>query len=250
LQQVFWNILSNAVKFTPRGGRIEVTASATPAEVAVHVTDTGAGIRPETLPFIFDRFRQADASTTRRYRGLGLGLTLSRQLTEMHGGRIAATSPGPGLGSTFTVALPLVEPQAPRRVERASTAADDALAGLRILAVDDDPDSLEVLTSILRLHHATVVGASSAVEALELLQRERPDVIISDIAMPERDGYWLMQQVQRVAAEGGPLVPCVALTAFANETARRRALAAGFAAHLSKPLNPDELVTVIRPLIH
>ena len=250
LQQVFWNILSNAVKFTPRNGRIEVTTSATAAEVSIHITDTGAGIRPETLPFIFDRFRQADASSTRRYRGLGLGLTLSRQLTEMHGGRIAATSPGPGLGATFTVALPLVELQAPRRAAHTPAMADDELVGLRILAVDDDPDSLEVLSSILRLHHATVFGAASAVEALELLQRERPDVIISDIAMPEHDGYWLMQQVLRVAAEGGRLVPCVALTAFANETARRRALAAGFAAHLSKPLNADELVTVIRPLIH
>lgn len=249
LQQVFWNILSNAVKFTPRAGRIEVSTSTTAAEVAVHVTDTGAGIRPEALPFIFDRFRQADASSTRRYRGLGLGLTLSRQLTEMHGGRIGASSAGPGLGATFTVALPLVEIQRPRTVAP-STLPQDALAGLRIVAVDDDPDSLDVLTSILRLHQATVFGASSAVEALELLQRERPDIIVSDIAMPEHDGYWLMQQVRRIASEGGRAVPCVALTAFANEAARRRAMMTGFAAHLSKPLNPDELVKVIRPLIH
>jgi hypothetical protein len=248
LQQVFWNILSNAVKFTPRGGRIDVGTSATPAEVGVHITDTGTGIRPEALPFIFDRFRQVDASSTRSYRGLGLGLTLSRQLTEMHGGRIAATSPGPGHGSTFTVALPLVEVAAPRHVSR-TPIPEDALKGLRILAVDDDPDSLEVLASILRLHHASVIAASSAVEALELLQRERPDVIVSDIAMPEHDGYWLMEQVTRIGREGGRLVPCVALTAFANEAARRRALATGFAAHLSKPLNPDELVKVIRPLV-
>jgi signal transduction histidine kinase len=248
LQQVFWNILSNAVKFTPRGGRIEVATSGSPAEVAVTVVDTGAGIKAEALPFIFDRFRQADASSTRRYRGLGLGLTLSRQLTEMHGGKISASSPGPGLGAAFTVALPLVELHPPRPVKSTSTAAD-ALAGLRIVAVDDDPDSLDVLTSILRLHQATVFGASSAVEALELAHRERPDVIISDIAMPEHDGYWLMQQLQRIAEEGGRSVPCIALTAFANETARRRAIATGFAAHLSKPLNPDELVNIIRPLI-
>ena len=249
LQQVFWNILSNAVKFTPRGGRIDVGTSTSQAEVAVHVTDTGAGIRSEALPFIFDRFRQADASSTRRYRGLGLGLTLSRQLTEMHGGRIGASSPGPGRGAVFTVSLPLVE--APTRTTITHVrAADDALAGLRILAVDDDPDSLDVLTSLLRMHQATVFGASSAVEALDLLQREQPDVVISDIAMPEHDGYWLMQQVRRIAAEGGRAVPCIALTAFANETARRRAIATGFAAHLSKPLNPDELVTIIRPLIH
>jgi signal transduction histidine kinase/CheY-like chemotaxis protein len=249
LQQVFWNILSNAVKFTPRGGRIEVSTSATPSEVAVHVTDTGAGIRHEALPFIFDRFRQADASSTRSYRGLGLGLTLSRQLTEMHGGRVGATSAGPGHGSTFTVALPLVEPAVPKPVSP-TPVPQDALAGLRILAVDDDPDSLDVLTSILRLHSATVFGAASAVEALELLQREGPDLIISDIAMPEHDGYWLMQQLQRIAHEGGRSVPCIALTAFANEAARRRALTTGFAAHLTKPLNPDELVRAIRPLIH
>jgi CheY-like chemotaxis protein len=249
LQQVFWNILSNAVKFTPRAGRIEVGTSQTPAEVAVHITDTGSGIRSEALPFIFDRFRQADASSTRRYRGLGLGLTLSRQLTEMHGGRITATSAGQGLGSTFTVALPLVEIDAPRMVT-STPLPQDALSGLRIVAVDDDPDSLDVLVSILRLHQATAFGASSAAEALELMHRERPDVIISDIAMPEHDGYWLMQQVQRIAAEGGRAVPCIALTAFANETVRRRALATGFAAHLSKPLNPDELVKAIKPLIH
>jgi signal transduction histidine kinase len=249
LQQVFWNILNNAVKFTPRGGHIRVSASSASAEVAVHVADTGAGIRPESLPFIFDRFRQADASSTRRYRGLGLGLTLSRQLTEMHGGRISATSPGPGMGATFTVALPLVE-LAPPQPARAAPTPPDALAGLRILAVDDDADSLDVLTSILRLHQATVHGASSAIEALELMHRERFDLIISDIAMPQHDGYWLMEQLRRIAADGGSAVPCIALTAFANDTARRRAMDSGFVAHLSKPLNPDALIGAIRTLIH
>jgi signal transduction histidine kinase/ActR/RegA family two-component response regulator len=248
LQQVLWNILNNAVKFTPRGGRIHVGTSVTPVEVAVHVADTGTGIRAEALPFIFDRFRQTDASSTRSYRGLGLGLTLARQLTEMHGGHIAASSPGPGQGSTFTVTLPLVEAAIPRPIS-APHSATDALEGLRILAVDDDPDSLEVLISVLRLHHATVFGASSAFEALNVMQQERPDVIISDIAMPGHDGYWLMQQVSRVSREGGRDVPCVALTAFANDAARRRALATGFAAHLSKPFNPDELVNVIKPLV-
>ncbi|HUE89886.1 MAG TPA: GAF domain-containing protein [Vicinamibacterales bacterium] len=248
LQQVFWNVLSNAVKFTPRYGRISLTTETTPSEVSIHMTDTGAGIRPEALPFIFDRFRQADASTTRRYRGLGLGLTLSRQLTEMHGGRIAAISPGPGLGATFTVALPLVDRTASTPAPRPRPTAHNALAGLRILAVDDDPDSLDVLTSILRLQQAIVFGATSAVEALELLRKERPDVVISDIAMPEHDGYWLMQQIQRMLAEGAPAVRCIALTAFANAAARERALAAGFAAHLSKPFDPDELVAGVRPL--
>jgi signal transduction histidine kinase/CheY-like chemotaxis protein len=250
LQQVFWNLLCNAVKFTPRGGRVTVTTETTASEVAVHITDTGAGIRSETLPFIFDRFRQADASSTRRYRGLGLGLTLSRQLTEMHGGRVAAISPGPGLGSTFTVALPLVDRTARRPARMPSSTAYNALAGVRVLAVDDDPDSLDVLTSVLRLQQAVVFSATSAVDALDLLRRERPDLVISDIAMPEHDGYWLMQQIERLTAEGETAVRCVALTAFANAAARERALAAGFSAHLSKPFDPDELVGVIRPLLH
>lgn len=250
LQQVFWNVLSNAVKFTPRAGRITVEADATASEVSVHITDTGAGIRAEWLPFIFDRFRQADATTTRQFRGLGLGLTLSRQLTEMHGGHIAAASAGTGLGATFTVVLPLVDLATDAPAPAIGPLPENALAGVRLLAVDDDADSLDVLTSILRLQQATVFTATSAVEALEVLQKERPDVVISDIAMPEHDGYWLMQQIRRMASEGGRLMPCVALTAFANAAARERALSVGFNAHLSKPLNTDELVTVITSLIH
>jgi signal transduction histidine kinase/ActR/RegA family two-component response regulator len=246
LQQVFWNVLSNAVKFTPRGGRISITTEVTPSEIAVHLTDTGAGIRPEALPYIFDRFKQADAATTtRRYRGLGLGLTLSRQLAEMHGGRIAAESAGPGRGSRFTVALPLVERSALDGIKTAVTVPGNSLDGIRVLAVDDDPDSLEVLVSILRTQCATVVGATSAIEALELLQKERPQIVVSDIAMPDRDGYWLMEQLRRLASEGGPNVPGVALTAFANPTVRERALATGFVAHLSKPFDPDQLVHTI-----
>ena len=247
LQQVFWNVLSNAVKFTPRGGRIDVCAQLTPAEIAVQIEDTGAGIRSEALPFIFDRFKQADAATTtRRYRGLGLGLTLSRQLTEMHGGRITASSAGPGLGSTFTVALPIVERAAVALPRTTTGSTHNALEGLLILAVDDDPDSLEMLSSLLRAQRATVVGATSAVEALELLQKEPPSVVISDIAMPDHDGYWLMEQLRRLAEEGGPTVPCVALTAFANATVRERALNTGFIAHLSKPFDPDQLVHTLR----
>jgi signal transduction histidine kinase/ActR/RegA family two-component response regulator len=247
LQQVFWNVLSNAVKFTPRTGRIKVSVELAASEVTVHVTDSGTGIRPEALPHIFDRFKQADASTTtRRYRGLGLGLTLSRQLTEMHGGRIAASSPGPGLGSIFSVSLPLVERRAavpsPTHAER----PQHRLEGLRILAVDDDPDSLEVLVSVLETESATVIGAGSAVEALDLLLKERPHIVISDIAMPDRDGYWLMEQLRRLVDEGGPNVPCVALTAFANQTARERALATGFVAHLSKPFDPDQLLKTVK----
>jgi len=250
MQQVFWNVLSNAVKFTPRGGQISVMTDITESEISVHIEDTGAGIRPESLPYIFDRFKQADAAaTTRRYRGLGLGLTLSRQLTEMHGGRIAASSPGPGLGSIFTVALPLVERvpvTAPRSIVKH---ADNVLEGFRILVVDDDPDSLEMLLSLLRSQHATVTGAASAVEALEAVEKERPHIVVSDIAMPDRDGYWLMEQLRRLATEGGPNVPGIALTAFANQTMRERALATGFVAHLSKPFDPDQLVSTLRSAV-
>jgi signal transduction histidine kinase/CheY-like chemotaxis protein len=246
LQQVLWNLLSNAVKFTPRGGQITVHTEVTASDISVHIADTGAGIQPELLPYIFDRFKQADASTTRRYRGLGLGLTLSRQLTEMHGGRLAATSPGLGLGSTFTVVLPLVERPAVVPSTAMPQAPKNALEGVRILAVDDDPDSLEVLVAMLMTENATVTGAASAGEALELVQKERPDIIVSDIAMPDRDGYWLMEQLRRLAAEGGPSVPCVALTAFANAPARERALATGFVAHLSKPFDPQQLLRTIQ----
>jgi signal transduction histidine kinase/CheY-like chemotaxis protein len=247
LQQVFWNVLNNAVKFTARGGHIDVRAVLTPSEISIDITDTGAGIRADALRFIFDRFKQADAATTtRRFRGLGLGLTLSRQLIEMHGGRITAASPGPGLGSTFVVVLPLVERSAVTGGQSTRITTHNALEGLLILAVDDDPDSLEMLTSLLRSQKATVVGAASAVEALELLQKETPNVVVSDIAMPDHDGYWLMEQVRRLADEGGPAVPCIALTAFANPAARERALSSGFAAHLSKPFDPDQLVHTLR----
>jgi signal transduction histidine kinase len=251
LQQVFWNILHNAVKFTPRGGRVTVRAEVGGSEIALHITDTGAGIRPEALPFIFDRFKQADSSsTTRRFRGLGLGLTLARQLTEMHGGRIAASSPGAGLGATLTVTLPIVERPAPTMGSAQERPPKDALAGVRILAVDDDPDSLEVIVALLRLHQAEVVPAASATDALERLRSERVDLVISDIAMPDHDGYWLRRQGEEVLAEAGRRVPWIALTAFANAAARDRALAEGFADHLSKPVDPDELVRVIRPLLH
>ena len=249
LQQVFWNVLSNAVKFTPRGGRISVTTDVTDAEIVVQIQDTGAGIRPESLSYIFDRFKQADAATTtRRFRGLGLGLTLSRQLTEMHGGHISASSPGPGLGSTFVVALPRVEPPA-ASVARTAPSTQNSLAQLRILVVDDDADSLEMLLLLLRSQGANAVGAPSAVEALDLLQKETPHIVISDIAMPDHDGYWLMEQLKRLANEGGPSVPCVALTAFANPKVRERALATGFVAHLSKPFDPDHLVDTVHNVL-
>jgi signal transduction histidine kinase/PAS domain-containing protein/ActR/RegA family two-component response regulator len=242
LQQVFWNILSNAVKFTERGGQVRVSLEDSGDQVRVTVADTGIGIRPEALPSIFDRFKQADASTTRRYQGLGLGLTLARQLTEMHGGRINAASAGEGTGATFVVVLPII-PAVVRPPENAPReAAGETLDTLHILVVDDDPDSLEVLTSLLQMHGARVTAASGSTEALRLLQHDRPDLLISDIAMPDRDGYWLLEQVRRLPAERGGDVKAVALSAFASVAARERALAAGFGAHISKPLTAGSLL--------
>jgi signal transduction histidine kinase/PAS domain-containing protein len=245
LQQVFWNILSNAVKFTDRGGHVRVSLESAGEQVVVTVADTGIGIRPDALPSIFDRFKQADASTTRRYQGLGLGLTLARQLTEMHGGRITAASAGEGAGATFVVTLPQI-PAIARPPERAPRdAASDTLDGTHILVVDDDPDSLEVLTSLLHMYGARVSATSAAAEALRLLQRDRPDLLISDIAMPDCDGYWLLEQVRRLPAERGGDVKAIALSAFASVAARERALAAGFGAHIAKPLTAESLLDSI-----
>ncbi len=250
LQQVFWNILSNAVKFTERGGHVRVSLESSGDQVVVTIADTGIGIRPEALPSIFDRFKQADASTTRRYQGLGLGLTLARQLTEMHGGRINAASAGEGTGSTFVVVLPII-PALVRPTEATPReAASDTLDALHILVVDDDPDSLEVLTSLLQMHGARVTAASGSAEALRLLQHDRPDLLISDIAMPDRDGYWLLEQVRRLPTERGGDVKAVALSAFASAAARERALAAGFGAHISKPLTAESLLDSVGQVLN
>jgi PAS domain S-box-containing protein len=245
LQQVFWNILSNAVKFTDRGGHVRVSLDCTGEQVVATVADTGIGIRPETLPFVFDRFKQADASTTRRYQGLGLGLTLARQLTEMHGGRIHAASAGEGTGATFVVTLPLIAAVARPPEQAPRGAASGTLDGMHILVVDDDPDSLEVLTSLLQMHGARLTATSGSTEALRLLQHDRPDLLISDIAMPDRDGYWLLEQVRRLPPERGGDVKAVALSAFASVAARERALAAGFGAHIAKPLTAESLLDSI-----
>ena len=242
---MFWNILSNAVKFTERGGHVRVALDRDGDQVVITVADTGIGIRPEALPSIFDRFKQADASTTRRYQGLGLGLTLARQLTEMHGGRIDAASAGEGTGATFVVTLPIIQAIARPPEQAPRDAASDTLDGTHILVVDDDPDSLEVLTSLLHMHGARVTAASGSAEALRLLQHDRPDLLISDIAMPDRDGYWLLEQVRRLPADRGGDVKAVALSAFASVAARERALAAGFGAHIAKPLTAQSLLDSI-----
>ncbi len=259
LQQVVWNLLSNAVKFTPPGGRVTLRISREGASAEVAVSDTGEGIAPEFLPHVFDRFRQADMGTTRQHGGLGLGLAIVRHLVEMHGGSVSAESEGHGRGSTFTIRLPLrgVE-EATQHLKPKGQSAElsepsrwsaPSLAGFRLLVVEDEPDTLEVIKLALNRYGAEVTTAGSAYEALEALGRVRPHVLISDIGMPEMDGYALIRSVRALGAERGGEVPAIALTAYAREQDRRRALDAGFQEHLPKPVEPAALARVIASLI-
>lgn len=244
LQQVFWNLLSNAVKFTPHAGRVEVTLSQVGTEAQIQIHDTGKGIRSEVLPYIFDRFRQADSSTTRQFGGLGLGLAIARHLVELHGGTILAESAGENQGATFTVSLPLSIAQSQDQVPDLPKSSRD-LAGIKILAVDDEPDNLDFLVFLLEAMGAIVESAKSAKSAFEKLSEFQPDLVISDIAMPDLDGYRLLQQIREQTD-----VPAIALTAYAGETNQRQILAAGFQHHLAKPVDPDELVNTIVSLLN
>ncbi|HTG33037.1 MAG TPA: ATP-binding protein [Thermoanaerobaculia bacterium] len=257
LEQIVVNLLGNAVKFTPRGGWVEIRLEEGSGEVRIQVRDGGEGIEPEMLPHIFDFFWQADASTTRRQGGLGLGLAIVRQLVELHGGAISAASPGKGEGATFTVTLPLVQPQQATKehpvVEAAAAepagrrARGAPLAGLRVLAVEDDEATLDALTELLSLQGAEMAAAASVNQALGLLADFTPDVLVSDIGMPERDGYDLIREIRALGYDAEDL-PAVAVTAFASPEDRRRALTAGFQVHLAKPVDPHELTDVIAGL--
>jgi PAS domain S-box-containing protein len=260
LQQVFWNLLTNAIKFTPKGGRVQVVLERVNSHLEVSITDTGEGIRPEFLPHVFDRFRQADPSTTRRHGGLGLGLSIVKQLIELHGGTVRAKSAGAGQGSTFTVSLPLtvVHPEydadAMRRHPRAGATAatpDEMcvkIEGLKVLVVDDEPDARTLLRRLLEDCGAVVTTAASAKEALEHLAVERPDVLVSDIGMPGEDGYSLIRRVRALETEGSGNIPAVALTAYARSEDRTRSILAGFQMHVAKPVEPTELVAVVASL--
>jgi signal transduction histidine kinase/ActR/RegA family two-component response regulator len=255
LQQVVWNLMSNAVKFTPQGGRVTAGARQVAAQVQIHVTDTGQGIAPEFLPFVFDRFRQADSTSTRSHGGLGIGLTIVRHLVELHGGSVRADSRGEGHGSTFTVTLPITaateteetpQPRPPGRNGRSNGEPKDGeLKGLRVLVIDDAPDALEVLAVILRRAKADVTTAPSAHEGRRALQEIKPDLVISDIAMPDEDGYEFIRSLPSLPPDRGGVTPAIALTAYARDEDRTRALAAGFQAHMSKPVEPDELVNLV-----
>ena len=259
LQQVFWNLLSNAVKFTPRGGRVQVLLERVNSHLEVSVIDSGEGIAPEFLPHVFDRFRQADPSTTRRHGGLGLGLAIVKQLVELHGGSIRAKSPGAGQGSTFTVSLPLTimqpEPPEPQRqhpvaspVARADNGDRVTLEGVTVLVVDDEPDARSVVRRLLEERHARVVTASSAAEALELVRRQRPAVLVSDIGMPVEDGHSLIRRVRALGTADGGETPAVALTAYARSEDRVRAIENGFQMHVAKPVEAGELVRIVAAL--
>jgi len=259
LQQVVWNLLSNAIKFTPAGGRIEIKLGRAGSGVEISVGDTGVGIAPEFLPHVFDRFRQADQRITRQHGGLGLGLSIVRHLVEMHGGTVRAESAGEGKGSTFTVLLPALpvksesaEPAPARTGERATFSAyacPERLDGLRILVVDDEPDTLEMLRFGLSQCGAQVSAAGSAAEALVALAGGGCDVLISDIGMPGVDGYELIRRVRALPAERGGRVPAVALTAYARIEDRLQALRSGFHMHVPKPVELAELVTVTASLV-
>jgi len=257
LQQIVWNLLSNAIKFTPGGGHVALSASRSESTIVIRVRDDGQGVDPQFLPHIFEPFRQADGSTTRRHGGLGLGLAIVKQLVEAHGGTISARSDGEGKGTTFTVEIPARAPAREmeahgavrREVEPHEGAAGARLDGVRLLVVDDDEDSRDLIVCILQDWGASVTSASSAEEAMRLLQQNPPDVILSDIGMPDVDGYALLRQLRGMPPEQGGGVPAIALTAYASEADGARARAAGFQAHVTKPIDPDALTAAVAGLV-
>ncbi|MFN6527482.1 PAS domain-containing protein [Nostoc sp. ChiSLP03a] len=245
LQQIVWNLLSNAIKFTPKGGRVETRLERVDDWVQIIVSDTGKGINPDFLPYIFESFRQEDVSITRKYGGLGLGLAIVRQLVEAHGGTITADSPGIGLGATFTVQLPLlnVEPEIKQTDELPQPALE--LTGIRVLTVDDDPDARELLTVLLAEYGAKVLTVASATEVLANLESFQPDVLVSDIGMHEVDGYSLIKQIRALTPDKGGKIPAIALTAYARVEDSQRAISSGYQRHVTKPLDPEELVQAV-----
>ncbi|MEH2126684.1 hybrid sensor histidine kinase/response regulator [Nostoc sp.] len=255
LQQVFWNLLSNAVKFTETEGKVNVRLERIDAQAQITVSDTGKGIHPDFLPHVFDYFRQGDSTTTRRFGGLGLGLAIARHLIEMHGGRIWAESLGEEQGAMFTVRLPLIKDGANIRDDTntdSSTAAFSSfpLMGLQVLVVDDNDDTRDFFSFVLEQFGAIVTAVASGYEALQALTQSKPDILLSDIGMPEMNGYMLIQQVRTLEAKvGGKKMPAIALTAYAGEINQQYALRAGFQQHIVKPVAPEELLVAISNLV-
>jgi CheY-like chemotaxis protein len=249
---VIWNLLSNAVKFTPEGGRIEVRLDYGDTHAQLTVADTGKGISKDFLPHVFDRFRQADSSTTRGFGGLGLGLAIVRHLVELHGGTVYAESQGVNSGATFMTSFPLISTRLESPSINHSGEHDRAdfskLAGLRVLVVDDETDTRQLISYSITRRGAEVKTCGSAREALELLQQWRPDVLLSDIGMPDEDGYSLISKVRALPPEKGGHTPAAAFTAYAREEDRERALAAGYQMHIAKPISSDDLVSKLAQL--
>jgi CheY-like chemotaxis protein len=258
LQQVFWNLLSNAVKFTPNGGRVQIRLQGVDSHAELIVTDTGKGIDAKLLPFVFDRFRQGDSSTTREHGGLGLGLAIVRHLVELHGGVVKAHSEGLGKGAEFIVHLPVLtadrfsELRDERRVHSSgggiAVGPMPSLAGLRILVVDDEADAREIASAILGEAGAVVATAASVSQAIDLLDRWEPDVLVADIGMPGEDGYDLISRVRARFSDKRGQIPAIALTAFARPQDRLKILSAGYQMHVPKPVEPVELATVVASL--
>ena len=257
LQQIVWNLLTNAVKFTPKGGRIQVKLQRIDSHVEIVVSDSGVGINKEFLPYVFDRFRQADASTTRIHGGLGLGLSIVHQLVDLHGGSVSVQSEGEGKGATFTITLPFVgvissqeaeAEQLPQLEEKFSFDSLPSLEGLKVLVVDDEADTRELIREVLQECGSEVITSRSAAEALEALEQHKPDILISDLGMPDEDGYSLISKIRALPSEQGGHIPAAALTAYARAEDRMRVLRAGFQFHLPKPVDSAELVTVIASL--
>jgi PAS domain S-box-containing protein len=258
LQQIVWNLLTNAVKFTPTGGRIQVKVHRLDSNVEIVVSDTGVGINKEFLPYVFDRFRQADASTTRVHGGLGLGLSIVHQLVDLHGGSVSVNSEGEGQGATFTILLPFVgAANDQKEVEAASPVQTDevvgleglpSLEGLTVLVVDDEADTRELIREVLKECGSEVIVSRSAAEALEAIEKYKPDILISDLGMPDEDGYSLITKIRALPPERGGHIPAAALTAYARAEDRMRVLRSGFQFHLPKPVDSAELVTVVASL--
>ena len=259
LQQVVWNLLSNALKFTPKDGKVQVRLERVNSHVEITVADTGQGVPASFLPHVFDRFRQADSSTTRQQGGLGLGLAIVKQLVDMHGGSVKMSSPGAGLGTTVVICLPITVVHSYIEEEDRShpkssillpaKGAAMNLRGIKVLVVDDEPDALAMLRRLLERSDAEVLSAGSAAAAMAIVQDDRPDVVVSDIGMPEQDGYTFLANVRKLPIEKGGRVPAIALTAFARSEDRTRALMAGYQVHLSKPVEPQELIVTVASLV-
>ena len=257
LQQIVWNLLTNAVKFTQKGGRIQVKVQRIESHVEIEVSDSGVGISKEFLPYVFDRFRQADASTTRIHGGLGLGLSIVHQLVDLHGGSVSVQSDGEGKGATFTITLPFVGVVSKQEVEAVHPTRSEeiisfdglpSLKGLKVLVVDDEADTRELIREVLKECGSEVITSCSAAEAFAALEQHKPDILISDLGMPDEDGYSLISKIRALPAEHGGTIPAAALTAYARAEDRMRVLRSGFQFHLPKPVDSAELVTVVASL--